>query len=689
MKSLPRYATYCLSAGLSAGFAASVPAFAAEPHLAPAITQIGKNLGQESPSTPLTLTAWLNLHNRADLDARVKDIYTPGSPNFHKWLTAADLKAYAPTPAEVAAVEAELKRNNLAVESVDAMNLSVRFSGRSSDVERAFGTQINRYTVKGELTRASTNLPQLSGAAAGLVHHLAGLNTLAPRTKAVYPVDPRTKKRLAGIPVSSGEANGLYFSSQCFNNPATVSEFGVNAVTPTEPELGTFSGLVYGTASSKAPAGSPPSCGYSPSEVQHFYGLDTAFGLGYTGSGETIMIVDAYQQPTALADLTTFSRIYGLPAITSSNFKVVNPYSANQPGSLYGTDEETDLDVEWAHATAPGANIVLVEAFSEDEEDMQAALLYAVNNKFGNVLSLSYGYQEFYSGPLALDIWSEVVEMGAAQGIAFNVSSGDDGDLSDYEGPGNTDVDAPSDSPYATAVGGTSIATTGSGGTGPTITTGWGTNIAFLAYKDSGAEYLYDPPVNEFYAGSGGGVSAYFPKPAYQSSLPGTKRLIPDVSALADPYTGAEFVYTDATSGDQYVGVIGGTSLAAPIFSGIWTIADEFSGKPLGQAAPYVATSVGSFINDVLPVAGPANVTAVLTNPTGTTDFSAEELAQPLFTTTQFTSALWNYEAGGVDLVSFGTDSSLTVTQGWDNVTGYGTPNIGTALLDMGAKPKQ
>ena len=677
----------CLSAGLLALGMLSAPvlAQAADLQTAPAITQIGKNLGQESPSTPLMLTAWLNLHNRAGLDARVKDIYTPGSPTFHKWLTSADLKTYTPTAAELTAVQAELKAHNLAVQSIDPLNLSVRFTGKASDVESAFHTQINRYTVKGELTRTSSNLPQLSGGAAGLIHHLSGLNTLAPRHNVTFPVNPRTRQKLAGVPVAAVKANGKYFSGQCFFYPEALKLSGVSSQDGTTPVSSAYNGLVYGAVPSNSPAGTAASCGYSPSEVQGFYGLDKAFGLGYTGTGQTIVLIDAFEEPTAQADAATFSNIYGLPAITSNNFKIYNPFKANQPGSLYGVDTETDLDVEWAHATAPGANLALVLGFSEDEEDIQSAILYAVTNKIGNVVSVSYGYPEYTSGPLALEIWNEIVEMGAAEGIAVNVSSGDAGDESVYEG--QTDVEAPADSPYSTAVGGTSIATTPDPGS-PVFQTGWGNNIGFLSYNIGGQTYLYDPPQGEFYAGSGGGVSAQFAKPAYQSGLPGANRLLPDVSALADPYTGAEFVYTDPVTGQQLVSVVGGTSLAAPIFSGIWTIIDEYSGGPLGQAAPYVAATVGSFIDDVLPLPGPANVTGSVTDPKGTTNYSATALSQPLFTTTEFVSSLWNAGDGYYYNLSFGTDSSLTVTQGWDNVTGYGTPNLGRALLEVGAKPK-
>ena len=148
-------------------------------------------------------------------------------------------------------------------------------------------------------------------------------------------------------------------------------------------------------------------------------------------------------------------------------------------------------------------------------------------------------------------------------------------------------------------------------------------------------------------------------------------------------------MYTDPTSGLQYVGVVGGTSLAAPIFSGIWTLANEFAGTSLGQAAPYIAAAPSPLISDVFPLTGPNNVVGSITNPTGTTAYSPTELSQPLFTTTQFVSSLWDVGQGQYINLSFGTDSSLNVTQGWDNVTGYGTPNLGAALTLLGATAKQ
>jgi subtilase family serine protease len=145
---------------------------------------------------------------------------------------------------------------------------------------------------------------------------------------------------------------------------------------------------------------------------------------------------------------------------------------------------------------------------------------------------------------------------------------------------------------------------------------------------------------------------------------------VPDISAVADPYTGGIVVLSGQ------VGVIGGTSLACPIFSAIWTLADQEAGKPLGQAAPLIATLPSGAVNDIVPFGSSTNVSGSIEDSNGTTFYSSDTLLAPLDATTTYYSALWFYEEiPGYVVLSFGTDSSLTVTTGWDNVTGWGVPN--------------
>jgi subtilase family serine protease len=126
---------------------------------------------------------------------------------------------------------------------------------------------------------------------------------------------------------------------------------------------------------------------------------------------------------------------------------------------------------------------------------------------------------------------------------------------------------------------------------------------------------------------------------------------------------------------------IGGTSLACPIFSALWAIADQAAGAPLGQAAPLLYRLPATAITDVIPVNSTTNVSGIIVDSSGETDYSPGALLAPLDTTTQYVSTLWNLGSGIYVDLSFGTDSSLTVTPGWDNVTGLGVPN-GVAFIN-------
>ena len=311
------------------------------------------------------------------------------------------------------------------------------------------------------------------------------------------------------------------------------------------------------------------------------------------------------------------------------------------------------------------------------DEDLQNAVFYAVTNKLGNVVSNSYGSPESFESPLASAIWDQINELGAASGVSVHFATGDEGDFTVEGIP--ADVSSPADSPYATAVGGTSVAITPEN---QIFTTGWGTNINILSFADGTTTYIEDPSYGFYNFGGGGGTSVQFAKPYYQAALSGTGRHLPDVSALADPYTGGEFVYDDG-AGDQYISVIGGTSLATPIFSGMWALVDQAAGGTVGQAAPLVAIAPADWIEDVLPVSGPANVTGSTTIKGVTTNYSATALAEPLESVTSFADGVWDLGEGEYAIVTFGTDSGLTITQGWDNVTGFGTPNIGNIVDDI------
>jgi len=234
-----------------------------------------------------------------------------------------------------------------------------------------------------------------------------------------------------------------------------------------------------------------------------------------------------------------------------------------------------------------------------------------------------------------------------------------------------TTVSMPAAAPYATGVGGTSMFLNQNWSM--MLQTGWGTNLTHIANATTNTPII-PPGLIGFYFGAGGGTSGFWPKPSYQSSLSGSWRLVPDIAYLADPYTGVEVI--DTENNQQFITVVGGTSLASPMFAGMWAISTQAAGTWLGQAAPILYGLPASAITDVLAVNGPDNVSgSTHTPPAAPVDYSSAELLAPVQNSTDFVGALYNGTSTRWYAISFGTDSSLTTGPGWDNVTGLGTPN--------------
>jgi subtilase family serine protease len=645
-----------------------------------------ESVTDEDPNKVVEATVWLNLHNKQQLDEAVSNLYQEGSPTYHQWLKTSDLARYAPSATDLETVRRELSGQGLTVTSVGGHNLYLKVSGNVATMQSAFHTQIKSLSIKGKAVRATTSEPKLNGAAASLVSGVSGLSERKLKPQNIRAVDPDSGTALPAVPVTSSP-NGIFYSANCFR--------GLQAHVFTTPgaalPVASYAGNRYGADIANTANGTLPPCGYDFVNVANAYGLGPAFAAGLDGTGQTIVIVDAYGSPTIAADANTFSQLNGLPALTSSNFQVIypgGPAQATDPANLSGWQAETSIDVEWAHSLAPGANIILLVSPSDFDTDLATTLIYGIVNQFGSVISNSYNGDEFddlAQYPQELVISNAVTELGVALGMSINYSSGDDGDLGAVVG--SITVGDLSASPYATSVGGTTLAIDKNNAI--KFQTGWGNNITKLA-GPTGAPL--DPPLNEGnIGGSGGGESVYFPKPAWQSSLPGKGRQQPDIALEADPYTGVEIIVTIGNA--QYVEVYGGTSVACPLFSAIWAIANQKAGQIhgngtlLGQAAPIIAKLAGTkAITDILPYSSPTNVAGFIVDSNGDTFYSPDQLAAPLEGTTEYLGALYNSPFSGswFDL-TFGTDTSLVVTPGWDNVTGFGSPN-GLDFINAAAK---
>ena len=280
--------------------------------------------------------------------------------------------------------------------------------------------------------------------------------------------------------------------------------------------------------------------GYSPAQIEEAYGFNQVNLNGVTarGAGSTIAIVDAYNDPKIAADLSTFDTNFGLsaPASFTQISETGGPTSSLSTDS--GWDLETSLDVEWAHAIAPAAGIVLVEANSDSLSDLVAAVNEARSYKNVDVVSMSWGSGEF-NGETAYT--SDFTTPAGHNNETFVAASGDSGAFGGAQWPAS--------SPNVVAVGGTTLDALNSTGA-------YGTESAW--------------------SDSSGGASSFIGEPSYQDPAQSTgRRVIPDVAYDANPNTG--FAVYDSTSYDGVKGwqEIGGTSAGSPQWAALIAIADQ------------------------------------------------------------------------------------------------------------------
>ena len=627
-------------------------------------------LGAEDQAKQIAVTFWLNQHDKAGFDELVRQMYDRNSPNYHHWLTLKEYKArFAPTAADLAVMRQHLAAHNLRVVASDKLNHYVTARGTVADVQRATGVQLNRVSMNGEVHRLPGSEPVIPGAAGKLVYAVQGLADLSYQNYSVQQFDPDTGKPLPMYPLAHVGPAQQFFNANCLGHTQT-RDFIPGGGAP----YAIYSGTRYGTNINNGPP-NLPYCGYTAPQVDKAYNITPLYKQKLDGSGQTVVIVDAFGSDTITNDANVFAQINGLPQLNVTNFAIYYPEGATSCGaSCSNWNVETSLDVEWSHSVAPGANIALVLSADNSFTNLDLSVLYAIENGLGSVISNSYGIGEIILAtylPSELIVENNLNEMGAALGISVNFSSGDSGDF--FLNYGVTTVSMPAASPYATGVGGTSLFLNPNHSM--KLQTGWGNNETRIA------SFAPNPPVIPpldlgFVGGSGGGTSGVWSKPAYQGSLPGTARLVPDIAFLADSFTGGEVVLTEPGSTGPSIGVVGGTSLACPMFSALWAISAQAAGTWLGQAAPILYTLPADAITDVVATNGPDNVsgiTRIPPNPAVTE--SADALAAPLQNTTEYVSTLFNGTSTRWYVLSFGTDSSLTTGPGWDNVTGLGTPN--------------
>lgn len=357
--------------------------------------------------------------------------------------------------------------------------------------------------------------------AAALV--LAGLGTAAQASAAPATTAKTTSSKVtwAATPCATPKHKG----------DLTCNSFRVTGgTTAFQKERAADTGRTAGVTP-KAAAASPT--GYGPSDLQDAYGLADA--ASSNGSGETIAIVDAYDDPNAAADLAKYRSYYGLPACTvaSGCFKKVSQTGSTTslPSADSGWAEEESLDLDMASAVCPNCKILLVEATSASMTNLGKAVNEAVTlgAKF---VSNSYGGSESSSDT------SYDTSYFKHAGVAITVSAGDEGYGAEY----------PAASRYVTSVGGTALSTSSN-------SRGW-------------TEKVWNTSSTE---GTGSGCSAYDAKPTWQTDTGCAKRTVSDVSAVADPATGVSVYDSYGVTAGWYT--FGGTSASSPIIAAVYALA--------------------------------------------------------------------------------------------------------------------
>jgi len=669
--------------------------------------------GVAPDTAPVVLSIYLNLSNRPALDALVQAQTTKGSAQYGRFLTPGQFRSqFAPAASDVAAVEGALRGWGFTIVREPASRFYIEAVGTVAQVKAAFQVSQNLYSYRGLTLRANAEDPTVPATIAAAVSFIGGLDDSELLIHPLHATTESTADALAPAGTSSDPGAPPPVAS---NLPASHCD--------------TY-WADHTAAVSAAPAPYPASlpwliCGYVPQQIRAAYGADR---VALDGTGVRVAITDAYASPTIVADANRYAANHNLPPLTPSNFRqVIQPDIYNLPAppkdrglpsrcGPQGWFTEESLDVEAVHSMAPGATIIYVGAQSCNAP-LQDVLYDTIDEARADIITNSWGVngdsERTTSPRFAAEM--QAFEQAAAQGISVLFSSGDDGDLSQLNGIASGS--APATNPFATAVGGTTLALFDA--TGMKSEWGWGTYRAYfsgVAVSADGSQ-VSNTGVGafSFYAGAGGGPSLAHGQPAYQVPVvpPGLatttylasgqvvplappRRVTPDVALVADPYSGFLMGETFTIAGNPISdhGCVpvsatteycefgeGGTSLASPLFAGVLALvnqqrfANHLPAVGFANPALYALTvgAPGSTSTPLVDVQAPAGPTALLRgylgNPARLRLVTVNSVPAP---------------ACPIGVCEGLDDVFLLTTPGYDNVTGLGTPYVPALVGALG-----
>ena len=491
----------------------------------------------------MTLHLQLSVAQKAELDALVRQQFTPGSTQYHHWLTPEGYaERFGLSDQDLSSIQSWLEQQGFVIDRISRSRTSVVFSGTVGQVESAFKTEIHNYRVDGREHFANATELQLPEALAGVVGAIRNLNDFRPRSYLRRNTNSHTLRP-------------EFTSSQSGNHYLT------------------------------------------PKDVAVIYDVNAAYNAGYTGTGQSIAIVG--QSEISAADIENFQNAAGLPVKDPA--MVLVPSSGTAAVSS-GDEAESDLDLEYSGAIAKGATIYFVYVGNNSNYSIWDSIQYAVDTNIAPIISVSYGSCETDLSSSDFSTLEAIMEQGASQGQSIIVASGDVGSTGCYGDSSLTtsqqealSVDYPASSAYVTGLGGTEFPDSAVSSSNTTYWESTGSSDLVSSAKSYIPEQVWnDDSSSSGLSSGGGGVSSLTARPSWQKGVTGiasgSYRLLPDISLSSSP-NNAGYLYCSSDSNStgitgscsngfrdsnsQYLTVAGGTSFAAPIFAGMLAIISQ------------------------------------------------------------------------------------------------------------------
>jgi hypothetical protein len=494
-------------------------------------TDLGRLPGDRNLGQMLLMLSPAAEQNAA-FDALIEEMHTPSSPNYHHWLSPAEIGArFGISEQDAATVQQWLLSQGFDVKRVAASRRFISFSGTVGQVESAFHTEMHQFDFKGQTFIANSTEIQIPAALSSVVRGVVRLSSSPKNSNAKIAGEAKYDKSRQQITFTNGQ----------------------HAITP--------------------------------ADFATIYNLGPLYQAGINGSGQSLAIVARSDIQTS--DVFEFLFIFGLPS-PNINF-IVN---GDDPGFVPGSDVEATLDLTWALALAPGstANLVVSQSNFADGVDISAA--YIVDTDLAPVMSTSFGICEQNIGPVGSEFYYSLWAQAAAEGITPVVSADDSGGA-DCDNPASgffaqhgLAVNALASTPFNVAVGGTQFDDTANPSLYWSQTNDPTTKASVLSYIPEKVwnESSIDANNVNLFAG-GGGVSTLWKKPDWQigAGVPNDgMRDLPDVALTAASHDGYVLCLGGSCENGQVI-IVAGTSASAPAFAAIMTLVNQQTGSPQGN----------------------------------------------------------------------------------------------------------